>query len=63
MIANGCRVSFENDENILKLIMVKIIKSLNIRTSQVARWSRVHLRMQGMQEIWVQPLDKEDALE
>lgn len=63
MIANGCRVSFENDENILKLIIVKIIKSLNIRTSQVARWSRVHLQMQGMQEIWVQPLDKEDALE
>lgn len=63
MIANGCRVSFENDENILKLIMVKITKSLNFRTSQVAWWSRVHLQMQGMQEIWVQPLDKEDALE
>ena len=63
MIANGCRVSFENDENILKLIMVKIIKSLNIRTSQVAQWSRVHLQIQRMQEIWVQPLDKEDALE
>ena len=63
MIANGCRVSFENDENILKLIMVKITKSLNFRTSQVAWWSRVQLQMQGMQEIWVQPLDKEDALE
>ena len=43
--------------------MVKITKSLNFRTSQVAWWSRVHLQMQGMQEIWVQPLDKEDALE
>ena len=60
MIANRCRVSFEN---VPKLIMVTTVKSLSFRASQVAQWLGVHLRMQGMQEMCVQSLDREDTLE
>ena len=57
------QVSFESDENVLKWIMVARVQSLSFRASQVAQWLGVRLRMQGMQEMCVQSLDREDTLE
>ena len=57
------QVSCESDENVLKWIMVARVQSLSFRASQVAQWLGVRLRMQGMQEMCVQSLDREDTLE
>ena len=39
------------------------VTHVNLEVSQVAQWSRIHPPMQGLQEIQVRSLGREDPLE